>query len=50
MKKLAILAALAAVSAAASAQSNVTLFGVLDEAARYVKNGDLKMKSLVSGR
>jgi predicted porin len=49
MKKLAILAALAAVSAAASAQSNVTLFGVLDEAARYVKNGDLKMKSLVSG-
>ena len=49
MKKLAILAALAAVSAAASAQSNVTLFGVLDEAARYVKNGDLKMKSLASG-
>lgn len=49
MKKLAILAALAAVSAAASAQSNVTLFGVIDEAARYVKNGDLKMKSLVSG-
>jgi len=46
MKKLAILAALAAVSAGAMAQSNVTLFGVVDVNARYVKNGDEKMKSL----
>ena len=46
MKKFATLAALVAVSAAASAQSNVTLFGVLDVNARYVKNGDLKIKSL----
>ena len=46
MKKLATLAALAAISAGAAAQSNVTLFGVLDVNARYVKNGDEKMKSL----
>jgi predicted porin len=49
MKKFAMLAVLAAVSGGAYAQSSVTLFGVLDEAARYVKNGDLKMKSLASG-
>jgi predicted porin len=48
MKKLATLAALTALSAAASAQSSVTLFGVLDVNARYVKNGDLKIKSLSS--
>jgi len=46
MKKLAILSALAAISAGAAAQSNVTLFGVLDVNARYVKNGDEKIKSL----
>jgi len=49
MKKIAILAALAAISAGASAQSNVTLFGVLDAAGRYVKNGDNKTYSLASG-
>ena len=49
MKKFALLAVLAGISAHAAAQSSVTLFGVIDEAARYVKNGDLKMKSLASG-
>jgi predicted porin len=49
MKKFALLAVLAGISAHAAAQSNVTLFGVIDEAARYVKNGDLKQKSLASG-
>ena len=49
MKKFASLAVLAAISGGAYAQSSVTLFGVLDEAARYVKNGDLKQKQLVSG-
>jgi predicted porin len=49
MKKFATLAVLAAASAGAYAQSSVTLFGIVDEAARYVKNGDLKMKSLASG-
>ncbi|HWI10852.1 MAG TPA: porin [Burkholderiaceae bacterium] len=48
MKKFATLAVLAAISGGAYAQS-VTLFGIIDEAARYVKNGDLKQKSLVSG-
>ena len=46
MKKFATLAVFAAISATASAQSSVTLFGVLDVNARYVKNGDLKLKSL----
>ena len=49
MKKFATLAVLAAISGGAYAQSSVTLFGIIDEAARYVKNGDLKMKSLASG-
>ena len=49
MKKFATLAVLAAASAGAYAQSSVTLFGVLDANARYVKNGDLKIKSLGSG-
>jgi predicted porin len=49
MKKFASLAVLAAISGGAYAQSSVTLFGVIDEAARYVKNGDLKIKSLASG-
>jgi predicted porin len=39
----------AAISGGAYAQSSVTLFGIIDEAARYTKNGDLKLKSLVSG-
>ena len=49
MKKFATLAVLAAISGGAYAQSSVTLFGVLDANARYVKNGDLKLKSLGSG-
>ena len=49
MKKFATLAVFAAISGGAYAQSSVTLFGVIDEAARYVKNGDLKLKSLASG-
>ena len=46
MKKFATLAVLAAISTVASAQSSVTLFGVLDVNAKYVKNGDDKLKSL----
>jgi predicted porin len=46
MKKFATLAVLAAASVGAYAQSSVTLFGVLDVNARYVKNGDEKIKSL----
>ncbi len=49
MKKFAVLAVFAAISGGAYAQSSVTLFGVIDEAARYTKNGDVKLKSLVSG-
>ncbi|MBC8056137.1 MAG: porin [Rhizobiales bacterium] len=49
MKKFATLAVLAAISGGAYAQSSVTLFGILDANARYVKNGDLKLKSLGSG-
>jgi predicted porin len=48
MKKIAAFALLAGVSALAQAQSNVTLFGVVDVAARYTKNGDQKVKSLAS--
>ena len=49
MKKATTFALLAVASAAASAQSSVTLFGVLDLNARYVKNGDVSLKSLSSG-
>jgi predicted porin len=49
MKKLAALAMLATVAATAHAQSNVTLFGVIDIAARHVSNGDDSQKSLASG-
>lgn len=49
MKKFAALALLATAAAAANAQSSVTLFGVLDMAARSVKNGDNSVKSLASG-
>lgn len=45
MKKFALLAALAAISASATAQSSVTLFGVVGANVNYVKNGDLKLKS-----
>ena len=50
MKKATTLALLAVASAAASAQtSSVTLFGVLDVNARYVKNGDVSLKTLSNG-
>jgi predicted porin len=49
MKKLVALAVLAGIAASASAQSSVTLFGVVDLAARSVKNGDNSVKSLASG-
>ena len=49
MKKLATLAVLATLAAGASAQSQVTLFGVIDLAVRNVKNGDTSLKSLSSG-
>jgi predicted porin len=49
MKKFATLALLAAAAGGAYAQSSVTLFGVVDEAARYTKNGDTSQKALVSG-
>jgi predicted porin len=49
MKKFATLAVLATLSSMAAAQSNVTLFGVVDEAARYVKNGSNHLYSLASG-
>jgi predicted porin len=49
-KTLLALAALSAFAGAASAQSSVTLFGVLDAAGRSVKNGNLgSIKSEISG-
>ena len=45
-KSLVALAVLGAFAGIASAQSSVTLFGVLDVNARYVKNGDNNVKSL----
>jgi predicted porin len=48
MKRLAILAGLACVSAAASAQSSVSLYGLLDMSVRTVKNGDARVNSLSS--
>ncbi|WP_457330486.1 porin [Rhizobacter sp. P5_C2] len=45
-KSLLVLAALGAFAGAASAQSSVTLFGIVDVNARYTKNGDSKIKSL----
>lgn len=46
MKKHAAFALLATAAMAASAQSSVTLFGVLDANVRSVKNGDNTVKSL----
>ncbi|WP_246312262.1 porin [Pseudaquabacterium terrae] len=46
MKHIAAFALLATAAVAASAQSNVTLFGVVDVAARHVKNGDNTLRSL----
>jgi predicted porin len=48
MKKIAVLAMLAGASAIVHAQSNLTLFGVVDASVRYVKNGDDNVKSLSS--
>ncbi|URI10405.1 porin [Aquincola tertiaricarbonis] len=47
-KTLFALAALGAFAGAASAQSSVQLFGTVDLAARYVKNGDVKRTDLAS--
>lgn len=47
-KNLIALAALAGLSAMAQAQTNVMLFGTLDVAARYTKNGDENQTSLAS--
>ncbi|MBQ1763968.1 MAG: porin [Aquincola sp.] len=47
-KTLFALAALGAFAGAASAQSTVQLFGTVDLAARYVKNGDVKRTDLAS--
>ncbi|MDN3922920.1 porin [Roseateles violae] len=49
MKKIAALALLAGVSALAQAQTQITLFGVVDVAARHTKNGDESQTSLASG-
>lgn len=49
MKHIAALALLATAAATASAQSNVTLFGVVDVAVRNVKNGDNTVRSMASG-
>ena len=50
MKKFATLAVLAAISGGAYAQSSsVTLFGIVDLAARYTDNGDDSIYSLASG-
>lgn len=46
MKKLSALALLAAIGGAAHAQSNVTLFGILDVGVRHVKNGDDSVSSV----
>lgn len=49
MKKLVTLAVLAAAAGGAYAQSSVTLFGIVDEGARFVKNGSERQYSLASG-
>jgi predicted porin len=49
MRKLSTFALLAVASAAASAQSNVTLFGVVDVNVRAVNNGDGTLKSVSNG-
>ena len=49
MKKLSTFALLAVASAAASAQSNVTLFGIVDVNVRAVNNGDGTFKSMSNG-
>ena len=48
MKRFATLAGLATLSAAAAAQSTVTLYGLLDMGVRHVRNGDASVTSLSS--
>lgn len=48
-KSLVALAVLGGFAGMAAAQSSVTLFGVVDVAATYVKNDDAKQKKLTSG-
>ncbi|MFG6446874.1 porin [Roseateles sp. BYS180W] len=48
-KSLVALAALAGIAGSAAAQSSVTLFGVVDAAARYSKASGQDKKSLISG-
>ena len=48
-KSLLALAALTALTGVASAQSSVTLFGIVDLSARNIKNGSQSLKSLTSG-
>ncbi|MEF7616459.1 porin [Aquincola sp. MAHUQ-54] len=48
-RSLLCFAALAAVAGTASAQSSVTVFGILDAGVRYVKNGDRDQVLLSSG-
>jgi predicted porin len=48
MKKISALALLATCAAAANAQSNVTLFGIVDVGVRHVKNGDNSVSSVSS--
>ena len=47
-KSLLAVAVLGAFAGAASAQSSVTLFGVVDLSANYIKNGNVSLKSLDS--
>jgi predicted porin len=49
MKKRIAFALMGATCAVASAQSSVNVFGIVDLAARHVKNGDQSMSSLYSG-
>src|ERR1700712_2596433 len=49
-KSLLALAVLGSFAGVASAQSNVTLFGVLDLSADYIKNGSTKLKTLDSNQ
>jgi predicted porin len=48
MKRFAVLVALAGVAATASAQSSVSMYGLVDLGVRYVKNGDASVNSVSS--
>ncbi|HET7526790.1 MAG TPA: porin [Burkholderiaceae bacterium] len=49
MRRIVTAAGLATLAATASAQSSLTLYGVVDLGVRYVKNGDASVTSLASG-